>query len=143
MKHRAPTRADHQRFGEVEGWQRVRDARGRSGTRHITYEFVLLDGRVLRTRISHPPDRSTYGGSLWAHILRDQLAVSEEEFWACVDHGQLPNRGQRPAPRAAVPADVVYQLVVRFRIPEDEVAAMSRTEAITRLQQLYGELSDS
>jgi hypothetical protein len=142
VKHRAPSRADHQRFCEVEGWQRVRDGRGGSGTHHLTYELSLADGRVLRTRISHPPDRSTYGASLWPHILRDQLAIGEEEFWACVEKGKLPDRGKPQQPRAAIPSEVVHQLVVRFRVPEDEVARMTKAEAIARLQQLWGELSD-
>ena len=97
---------------------------------------------MLRTRISHPPDRYTYGPSLWAHILRDQLTVNEDEFWACVDHGQKPDRGDSPRPNATIPSDVVYQLVVRFRVSEDEVASMSKAEAIARLQQLYGDLTD-
>jgi hypothetical protein len=50
----------------------------RTGTHHVTYELDLPDGRILRTRISHPPGRTTYGpSSLWAHVPRDQLQVSE------------------------------------------------------------------
>lgn len=62
----------------------------------MTYELTLHDGRVLRTRISHPVDRTVYGAAMWAHILRDQLDVEEAEFWACVLDGTLPDRG---APR--------------------------------------------
>ena len=142
MKHRAPTRADHQKFCEIEGWHLVRNARGRSGTHHVTYELPMHDGRVLRTRISHPPDRSTYGASLWTHVLRDQLAVAEDEFWACVDEGKLPVRGGPQQPRDAIPTEVVYQLVVRFRVPEVEVAEMTKAEAIARLQQKWAELTD-
>jgi hypothetical protein len=142
VKHRAPTPTDHQRFCELEGWHRVRDARGRSGTHHLTYELLLPDGRLLRTRISHPADRSTYGPSLWAHILRDQLSVDESEFWACVNDGLVPDRGDSPRPRASIPSEVVYQLVVRFHVPEEEVARMTKAAAIARLQQLWGELSE-
>jgi hypothetical protein len=70
-----PARADHAKFCENEGWRVVRDARGRTGTHHLTYELDLPDGRTLRTRVSHPPDRTDYGPSIWSHILRDQLAV--------------------------------------------------------------------
>ena len=80
----APTRQDHERFCATEGWTLVRD---------VTYELGLPDGGVLRTRISHPPDRSAYGPSLWSHVLRDQLDVSEQEFWACVRDGTRPARG--------------------------------------------------
>lgn len=82
MSWPAPTRADHDTFCRTEGWTRVRDATGHTGTQHITDELSLPDGRILRTRISHPPNRTTYGLRMWAHILRDQLCVDEATFWA-------------------------------------------------------------
>ena len=106
-----PTRQDHDKFCDVEVWTPVRDARGRTGTQHVTYELNLPDGRILRMRISHPPDRTAYGSSLWSHILRDQLAVSEEEFWRCVRDGVKPDRGVPEAPPEALPADLVYLLL--------------------------------
>lgn len=63
------------------------------GTPHVTYELTLHDGRILRTRISHPVDRTTYGAGMWSHILRDQLDVSEGEFRDCVLEGRVPARG--------------------------------------------------
>src|SRR5260370_34310462 len=107
MSGAAPTRKDHEAFCEAEGWQRVRDARGRTGTHHVTDELGLPDGRVLRTWISHPVDRADYGPGLWGHILRDQLGVSEAELWACVRDGALPDRGARAAPGAHLPAHLV------------------------------------
>lgn len=71
------TRKDHETFCQVEEWRRVRDARGRTGTHHVTYELDLIDGRILRTRISHPVDRGSYGRSMWKRILRDQLEIDE------------------------------------------------------------------
>ena len=138
MSHRpAASREDDQKFCETEGWHRVRDAKGRTGTHHVTYELALPDGRILRTRISHPPDRSTYGKALWAHILRDQLDVTEEAFWACVQDGTTPDRGAVEPDRPALPASLVHQLVVRFHVPEGEVAQMSKAEAIERLAALW------
>lgn len=134
---RAPTRADHDHFCQVEGWRRVRDARGRTGTHHITYELDLPDGRTLRTRVSHPPDRTDYGPSLFAHILRDQLAVSEKEFWACVSDGIVPDRGGPAAPTSSLPADLVHLLVNRVGIPEDKVRRMTRAEAVERAQRYW------
>lgn len=133
------TRQDHERFCLNEGWERVRDARGRTGTHHVTYELALPDGRILRTRVSHPVDRSGYGRSLWAHILRDQLQVSEGEFWACVQNGLKPDRGVAHPPPEALPAEVVHLLITRVRLREDEVHAMSRDEAIARLQRFWAE----
>jgi hypothetical protein len=130
----APTRSDHEAFCRTEGWVAVRDAQGRTGTHQVTYELQLHDGRILRTRISHPPDRSTNGRSIWSHILRDQLAVSEAEFWACVQDKVSPDRGEPKAPAEALPADLVHLLITRLGLSEAEVASMNRTEAIARMQ---------
>lgn len=133
------TRQDHDQFCRVEGWTRVRDARGRTGTHHVTYELDLVDGRVLRTRISHPVDRSTYGPSLWKHMLRDQLDVDEPAFWACVRDGTVPDRAAPEPPSTALPADLVHLLIVRVGLAERDVAAMSKEEALARLQQYWTE----
>jgi hypothetical protein len=134
-----PTRQDHDRFCGVEGWNPVRNARGRTGTHHVTYELHLPDGRVLRTRISHPPDRTTYGSSIWGHILRDQLGVSEQEFWTCVRDGVKPDRGVPQAPPEALPADLVHLLLTRVGLAGAEVAAMTKTEAVERLNRYWTE----
>jgi hypothetical protein len=134
-----PTRQDHGKFCDIEGWTRVRDARGRTGTHHVTYELTLPGGRVLRTRISHPPDRTTYGSNLWSHILRDQLAVSAEEFWTCVCDGVKPDRGVPQAPPEALPADLVHLLLTRVDLSDSEVAVMSKAEAVERLNRYWTE----
>ena len=126
-----PTRRDHQRFCEVEGWTEVRSATGRKGRHHLTYEFTTADGRILRTRISHPPNRSDIGRRMFGHILRDQLQVSEEAFWTCVTDATLPDRGGRPSPeREPLPAELVHLLTVKARFTDDEVRAMTKAEAI-------------
>jgi hypothetical protein len=135
----APTRKDHEALCEIEGWQRVRDVRGRAGTHHVTCELGLPDGRILRTRISHPVDRTDYGPSLWSHILRDQLAVSEAEFWTCVRNGAKPDRGAPEIPAGAIPADVVRLLISRVGLTESELAVMSKDEAIARLHRYWTE----
>lgn len=134
-----PTREDHDRFCKNEGWRRVRDARGRTGTHHVTYELDLPDGRTLRTRISHPPDRTTYGPGIWGHILRDQLGVSEQDFWACVREGVRPDRGVPEAPADALPADVVYLLINRVGLSEAHVATLTKADAVARLQRFWTE----
>lgn len=134
-----PTRQHHQSFCLIEGWEQVRDARGRTGTHHVTYELGLTDGRILRTRISHPVDRSTYGTGIWRHILRDQLDVDEPEFWACVQDDTKPNRGTPEPPREAMPADLVHLLITRVGLADSEVAAMTKDDAITRLQRFWTE----
>lgn len=119
----------------------MRDARGRAGTHHLTYELDLIDGRILRTRISHPVDRSNYGQSLWKHILRDQLEVDETRFWSCVQDRVKPDRGTPEPPTTALPADLVYMLISRVGIDESEIAGMTKDEAIVRLQRHWTESS--
>lgn len=134
-----PTRRDHEKFCDIEGWKPVRDARGRTGSHHVTYELALPDGRILRTRISHPVDRGTYGPSLWSHILRDQLQVSESDFWSCVRDGAKPDRGMPEPPAEALPADLAYLLINRVGLSDSEVAAMSKAEAVERLNRYWTE----
>ena len=135
----APTRSEHETFCATEGWERVRDSTGKTGTHHVTYELRLHDGRILRTRISHPPDRSTYGKSIWSHILRDQLHVTEAEFWACVQEEKKPDRGEPTVPEEAFPAELVHLLISRLHLSEAEIAKMSRADAIARIQEYWSQ----
>lgn len=139
MNWPASTRSHHDKFCQVEGWKVVRDARGRTVGHHLTYELYLLDGRILRTRISRPVNRDTYGPRIWSSILRDQLEVTPEEFWACVLEGVVPARSAPESVVEALPAQLVYLLIHQVKVPESEVAAMSREEAIARLNQHWAE----
>jgi hypothetical protein len=132
-----PTRKDHQNYCLNEGWTQIRNGRGKGG-HHVTFELTLPDGRVLRTRISHPPNRQTYGPSMWAHILRDQLQVGEEEFWACVREKKVPQRGRVEPTTPSIPAGVVAQLL-SHGVEESEVRVMSRAEAIERLNLIWSQ----
>jgi hypothetical protein len=133
----APTRQTHEAFCQTEGWQLVQTARGKTGTHHVTYELQLHDGRILRTRISRPVNRDTYGPGIWGHILKDQLDVDQATFWACVQDGTKPDRGVPEPPAGALPADLVHLLLNRVRLSEAEVAAMSKDQAIARMQQYW------
>jgi len=137
VKWPAPTRAAHDQFCRNEGWTVVRNATGKKNVHHITYELALSDGTVLRTRISRPPDRSNYGASMWAHILRDQLAVDEAFFWACVNDGVAPDRGGAKERAETIPLEVVQLLLNRVGMSETEVGKLSRAEAIARLNQFW------
>lgn len=82
--------------------------------------------------------RGDYARSLWAHILRDQLDVTADEFWDCVNHGVLPDRGA-PQPSAAlqaVPLHLVRELG-RLGVPEDEVLGLDPAAAAALLAQRY------
>lgn len=113
------------------------NAKGRPVAHHVTLELVLHDGRILRTRISRPVDRTTYGPSMWSHILRDQLEVTADEFWACVQDGLLPDRGAQVVPEHALPASLVFQLMREIGLTADEVGAMTKDQAVARMQTFW------
>jgi len=137
MKRRAVTRREHVRFCEVEGWRPVQSARESSNGHHLTFELPLNDGRILRTRISRPPNNDMYGKALWAHILRDQLCVTQSEFWKCVDDGEVPVRSSSVPlpPSAALPAGLAHQLVHVLALSTKEVAALSLDDAIALMNE--------
>lgn len=129
-----PTRADHKQFVVNEGWQQI------PSTHHETYELDLPDGRVLRTRISRPPNKTTYGPRMWAHVLRDQLDVTADEFWACVRDGVSPHRAPDDASEEiedAIPVEVVNLLLGRVGLTHRDIAGMTRDEAIARLNDYW------
>lgn len=139
MSWPAPTRADHDAFCRAEGWTLVRDATGPTGTHHRTYELALPDGRILRTRISHPPNRTTYGPGMWSHILRDQLDVDEATFWALVRDGVKPARSRPAAATDSLPVELAFLLTDRVGLSRTEIAAMTKSEAIERLNRYWTE----
>ena len=144
MKRRAATRREHVRFCEVEGWRAVQSARESSNRHHLAFELPLNDGRILRTRISRPANNETYGKALWAHILRDQLCVTQSEFWTCVDDGEVPVRSSSMAlpPPAALPAGLAHQLVHVLALSTKEVAALSLDDAIALMNEHWSQQSD-
>jgi hypothetical protein len=130
---------DHDRFCRNEEWDLVRNARGAQLRHHVTHELALPDGRILRTRISRPVSIVGYGQQLWATILRDQLDVTESEFWACVKDKVKPDRGS-PATRTpanALPAPLVHQLVHQAHVPEEDIAGMTLEEALHRMREYW------
>jgi hypothetical protein len=69
--------------------------------------------------------------------VRDQLNVTADEFWDCVTHQVVPNRGHSPEITEAIPLGVIRALTREARIPESEVQAMTKAEAIARLSEFY------
>ena len=135
----APERRHHKTFVETEGWTLRGKVAGGNGD-HFRYELALPTGDLLWTKISHPPGKQGYGPRMWSHILKDQLRVTSEEFWACVENGEIPARSvPKPVAGTGIPIGVVNQLVNRFRVPEAEVMALTKEQAIERLGHLYSE----
>jgi hypothetical protein len=142
-RHHPPaTRDHHETFCTTEKWNPVLNARGKSVGHHVTYELPLRDGRILRTRISRPVDRTTYGPSIWGAILRDQLDVSADEFWACVTAGTVPRRGAIELPQGSLPLQLVMQLTKTVGHSEAAVARMTKSEAVQALNDYWLTTSD-
>jgi hypothetical protein len=75
---------------------------------------------------------------MWAHLLRDQLAVGEDEFWSCVRQKKVPQRGRREPTTPSIPAGVVAQLL-SHGVEESDVQLMNRAEAIERLNLIWSQ----
>lgn len=136
-KHPVATREDHESFCVNENWDLVRGAVGRPVTHHKTYELALWDGRILRTRISRPVDRTDYSAGMWSHILRQQLEATAEVFWRCVRDSVIPDRGAPDAVpiRSAVPLHLVRELT-RLGMPEREILELDAAAAAQRYADL-------
>jgi hypothetical protein len=135
-----PTRRDHDIFCRTEGWHEVRNARGGTVRHHITYELNTPNGAILQTRISQPISGDVHGPAIWRHILRDQLHIDESTFWACARNGIIPNRGPGIQPtNEALPADMVHLLIHRVGLSDSELAAITKEQAIERLNQYWSE----
>ena len=140
----AGTRAEHNQFCLTEEWEIVRNARGGKVGHHLTYELPLHDGRRLRTRVSRPANNTTYGPGLWNTILKEQLEVTEIEFWACVRDKIFADRGpeERPDQAVGLPAGLVHQLISVAHVPEVEVMNMTLEEATARMTEHWSRPSE-
>ena len=127
------TFGQHRAFVETEGW-----TRGKPGTSHDNYLFAPVnpDAAVLRTGISHGAASTEYfDPRMRAKIVNEQLQVTEEEFWACVNNGQVPVRrrdgysvglrGEETPPPPSQNSGLLQQLRNEFRVEADDVVDMS------------------
>ncbi len=137
----APTRRDHLKFCQTEGWEPALSATGRPVEHHATFTLALSDGTVLRTRISHPADsKKTYGKQLWSHILSTQLKVTNREFWACVKNGIRPDRGEATTVHTdadPIPARVLWTLMHEIGLPETDAMRLTKAEAVDRVKEFW------
>ena len=136
-KYRPGDRESHDRFCVNETWKIVRGAGGQPVKHHRTYELPLLDGRILRTRISKPLDKSTYGKSTWSHILKEQLCIGEPAFWECANNKVSPNRGAPVASVGRLPLALMRTVMAVLGISEREAAIYSKEQAIALINEQW------
>lgn len=132
--------ADLRRFCELDAWEEVTGASGRTGD-HRRYRKILPDGAILRTKVSHGSGRIE-DPELWHRIWRDQLGLeTEAEFWEVL-------RARRPVPRGGVeperplgpsiPAWVVSGLL-REGVAEEEIGGLGSAAAQRRLESIWSQ----
>lgn len=112
---------------------------------HRTYELMIPSFEILRTRISKPVDRTTYSASMWSVILRDQLKVTNDEFWDCVQNKVLPDRGGAAGQpnRTALPLHLLNQLIERVGMTPEEAIELTLEEALQRMNDYWTGVADS
>jgi len=130
LPHRA-----HREFVETEGWTRKGRSKAKTKTGgHFQYTLLLPTGLKLNTRISHGRGQIDDPGMI-AAIYRDQLQVSEQAFWDCVDHGLLPNRQSAVIVEPHIvelDPTLMRNLVRRVGLSEVEVGRLSKEQAVAR-----------
>ena len=129
---RLPTFAQLRRFVAVEGWQ-DKDALSRKKTGdHHRYVFTTPTGERLYTRVSHGRGQIRDPG-LFEHILRDQLKVEAEQFWAAVERGEVP-RAPWPASAlagaGALDARLARALLTKAGLSPSELVGLSQDDAV-------------
>lgn len=126
-----PTNAELRTFVTTEGWQDKDKKSNKKTGDHHRYTLALETGDVLYTRVSHGS-----GGvddpSLFAEILRVQLRVTREQFWACVKDGVLPPRPTvaPPVPANAIDAKLVRNLIRKVGLTPLDLANLDQSRAV-------------
>lgn len=129
---RIPTHRELRKFVEVEGWVNKDAASGRATGDHFRYVFITPMGERLATRISHGT-RKIQDADLFKHILRDQLQVSEEQFWLAVDKGVAPVRKQQQSNKntgSAIDAKLARNLIQKVGLTPQDLAGMTQATAV-------------
>jgi hypothetical protein len=131
---RTPTWDEIERFCRADRWREVRRSK------HVFYEKVLADGTVLRTHRSFAGGKTMSPGRFKA-ILRNQLRVSEDDFWAALESGEPVDRPSAPpeADGTMLPAYLVRMLKAELHLTEDEIAALSPEEAKRRVDDHWSQ----
>lgn len=123
----------HRKFVETEGWQKRGTARGKGKKGdHHRYTLQLATGDILYTRVSHGAGQ-TDDLNLVAKILRDDLRVTEEDFWNCVDNGVLPPRPQPPSATPAVEAidaSLLRNLIRKVEMTPQQLEGLTKDQAV-------------
>jgi hypothetical protein len=111
-----------------DGWTEEPNlARGRRRTGdHRRYFRDLPDGTRLRTKVSHD-ERAEIGPDLFHRILRGQLRVTEDQFWAVV-RGRVSAEAELTTEVEPIPGWLVTRLIFTVGLADEQVARMTLKE---------------
>ncbi len=126
-----PSNGELRKIVVTEGWEDKDKQAGRRKGDHHRYVLQLADGRMLYTRVSHGPGGIDDPGLL-AVVLRDQLQVTEEQFWDCVRHGTRPPRPGSPPtrPERRLDGKLAWNLNKKAGVPLERLAELDQQEAL-------------
>lgn len=76
---------------------------------------------------------------MWSAILRDQLRVTNDEFWDCVQNRVLPDRGGAVATSnpKALPLHILSELIDRLGMTPEDAIQLSLHDALDRLNKYW------
>jgi hypothetical protein len=138
------TLGDHRAFVQTEGWEKAGDRGG-----HVNYLLqVNPPVAVLYTGISHGANGTEYfDPAIRSMIVHQQLRVTPDEFWACVNEGKRPERrsdgysvglgGPEDKPRPPQNPGLLGELEREFGESAAAVAGMSDIELRAYLAVLW------
>lgn len=97
--------------------------------RHEVWTKALADGTVLRVVISK--GRGEYSPQMMAWIVKHELRVTEEEFWAAVLRRSAPRRGSTEAsgPHGGLLPLSLVKALLAAGFSTDDVRALTLDEA--------------
>lgn len=119
-------------FCAADGWAPDRQ------TKHTFFEKTLPDGTALQTHVPHGKKGHAIGRDLFPFVLRTQLEVSAAEFWEVVGKQRPAKRPGHPPAASPVrkpDAGMVRQLETDLGLKADEIAKLSRPEAVRLLEE--------
>ena len=141
LTRRVATFGDLREYVLRDGWIGEPNlARGRARTGdHRRCRKELVDGTILRTKVPHGL-RNEIGIDLFRHILRAQLRVTEEQFWAVV-HGAAAAAELAPPGAVAIPGRLVERLLFTVRRPRGRDPRHDARRGAGRVGDLPGSTS--
>lgn len=132
-----PTKDDMKDFVAIDGWEEIRR------TDHHRYVKKLVDGKILRTRVSFGRGPAFDDPGLWRRVWSRQLDLrSEDAFWEALRKREPVDRGLpaavEPPPHATKPAWLFHYLVDVAGLDAGAVLAMTEEEAMAHYLEHVG-----